>query len=274
MEPTNLVPMQDADALIKLGRAARQQGDRAAALAAFEAAAAARPNQVGLKVETATELRVLGRLDEASALLQQALAIEPDNGHALNELGHLARRGGDRSAALAAFAAAAAAQPNSVGPKAEAATELRVLGRIDEASALLQQALAIAPKNAHALSELGHLARRRGDRIGALAAFETAAAANPNHAGLKAEAAAELRDLGRFDEAEAMLKQALAIDPHHFASLIALGQVARRRGDHVAALAAFEFRHRCPSEPSRFEGGCRNRVARARASRRGGIVAA
>ena len=150
----------------------------------------------------ASELRELGRLDEAEALLRKALAIQPQHVGALAELGHVARRRGDRAAALAAFEAAAAADPAHVGMKVSAASELRELGRLDEAEALLRQALVIQPQHVSALAELGHVARRRGDRAAALAAFEAAAAADPAHVGMKVSAASELRELGRLDEAK------------------------------------------------------------------------
>jgi hypothetical protein len=51
MEPPNLIPSQDVESLVELAQAAQQQGDRRAALTAFEAAAAAHPARVGLKAE-------------------------------------------------------------------------------------------------------------------------------------------------------------------------------------------------------------------------------
>ena len=53
-------------------------------------------------------------------------------------------------------------------------------------------------------------------------------------------AAADLREFGRFDDAEKLLRQVLDIDPHHNHALISLGQIAQRRGDSAAALQAFE----------------------------------
>ena len=77
MEPPNLMPSQDVESPVEFTQATQQQGDRRAALTAFEAAAAAHPARVGLKAEAATELRELGRLDEAEVLLRQAPALEP-----------------------------------------------------------------------------------------------------------------------------------------------------------------------------------------------------
>jgi tetratricopeptide (TPR) repeat protein len=227
-------------ALTELGYLARARGDRTAALSAFEAASKAEPKQIGLKVAVACELHQLGRLDEAEALLQQALAVDARHVTALTELGYLARRRGDRTAALTAFEAAAAADPKQAGLKIATSSQLRQIGRLDEAEASLRQALAIEPQNINALTELGYLARARGDRTAALSAFEAASKAEPKQIGLKVAAATELRQLGRLEEAEVMLRQALTIEPQHLPSLLGIGHIARRRGDRASAEAAFQ----------------------------------
>ena len=242
-------------------------------MVAFEAAATADPAHVGLKAEVASELRELGRLDEAEAVLRQALALQPQNAASLAQLGHIARHQGDRVAALAAFEAAAAANPTHVGLKAAAAAELRELGRLDEADAVLRQALALDPQHLPSLLGVGHVARRRGDRAAALAAFQSAAAINVSDIGQALEIANSLRDLGqiaaaessfqrilagnpdnpmaliglgsirleqfRLDEAEQMFRRAAAVAPTEPAALLRLGLLARRRGEHEKALAHF-----------------------------------
>ncbi|NJL73123.1 MAG: hypothetical protein HC888_17040, partial [Candidatus Competibacteraceae bacterium] len=50
---------------------------------------------------------------------------------------------------------------------------------------------------------LGHTLRQRGDRQGALAAFQAAAAAAPDNANLRVDIAYDLDELGRPEEAEA-----------------------------------------------------------------------
>ena len=265
---------QHLPSLINLGHIARRRGDRATALASFAAAAAAQPAHAGVKAEAATDLRELGRLDEAEAMLRGALAVEPAHLPALIGLGHLARRRGDRVAALAALQAAAMAHPTHAGVKAEAANDLRELGRFDEAENMLNQALAADPKHAGALLGRGHLARRRGDRAAALAAFEAALAVNPDNVGLAADVANMLRELGKLEAAEARFQQLLAINPANIVALIGLGSIkldqfrlddaeelfgravaaaphdpaphlslarlARRRGNHKQSLACFE----------------------------------
>jgi tetratricopeptide (TPR) repeat protein len=267
----------NVDALVALGHVARRRGDRAASLAAFEAAAAAAPKHAGVKIEAAADLQALGRLDEAEFLCRQVLEGEPAHFGALVWLGHVARRRGDRAASLAAFQAAAAADPKHAGVKVDAAVDLHALGRLDEAELLCRQVLDGEPAHFEGLVWLGHILRRRSDRAGSLAAFEAASASKPDHVGALLEVVNGLRELARLDEAETKLQVLLTKEPGHVgalcglgslklerfrleeaellfrqaadavpsnpAGLLGLGNVARRRGDRAAAIAYFEAAH-------------------------------
>ncbi|NJO54158.1 MAG: hypothetical protein HC829_04300, partial [Bacteroidales bacterium] len=63
------------------------------------------------------------------------------------------------------------------------------------------------------LIKLGHVLRQRGDRDGALAAFQAAADAAPNSPNLRVDVAHDLRALDRVSDAEAACRAALDIDP-------------------------------------------------------------
>jgi tetratricopeptide (TPR) repeat protein len=155
----------------------------------------------------AAELRELGRLDEAETILRDVLKERPQQVDALAGLAQIARRRGDRAASLAMFEAAAAANPDHPGIKAELAADLRELGRLDEAEALLREVIGLQPRRFDALIGLAQIARQRGDRVTSLEMFKAAAAANPKHLGAKLQAAADLRELARFEEAETVLNQ-------------------------------------------------------------------
>jgi tetratricopeptide (TPR) repeat protein len=122
--------------------------------------------------------------------------------------------------------------------------------------------------------ELGASARERGDHSAALAYFETAIAANPQHVAAKFEAARELRQMGRleeaaalfrrvieeapghvrarvslgfvlrelslFSEAEEVLRRAIELSPGNIHALIGLARLARRRGDRAGASDCLE----------------------------------
>jgi tetratricopeptide (TPR) repeat protein len=158
----------------------------------------------------------------------------------LLEAGQRARKSGDHATALAAYEAAAAADPQRPNVLLSLASILRELGRLDQAEPVLQRLLAVDPANFGALIERGHVLRRRGDHAGALAAYEAAAAANPQRSSVLLSIASVLRELGRLDQAEAALQRLLEVEPTNFGALIERGHVLRRRGDHAGALAAYE----------------------------------
>lgn len=72
------------------------------------------------------------------------------------------------------------------------------------------------------------------------ARLQSSAESNLNRVGSKVTTAVSLCEQGQLAEAEAVLRQALAIEPRHVTALAELGYVARRRGDRAEALAAFQ----------------------------------
>ncbi len=224
-----------------LARCARRRGDRQAALIFYEAALALHPSPPpALRVEVASDLRMLGRLDEAEATLEAVLTVAPDLLSAMIGLAHCARQRGDRAVSLARFADAAAREPGHVGVRLELAVDYRELGRLDQAEAIYAGLLAAAPGNLQPLLGLGQCARKRGDHLAALARFEAAAALDPAHLGARLEAAATLRELGRLAEAETHYEAVLKAAPENLQARLGLAHCARSRGDHAAALAQTE----------------------------------
>ena len=194
----------------ELGLAARRRGDREAALQHFRAATIANPNDLWAQQEFATELRELGRLDDAEAAFRDIVAKTPRFSHGWQGLGKVSRARGDREAALQHFRAAVEADPNHAWSQHDAATELRELGRLDDAEAAFRDIVTRNPRFSPGWFELGKIARRRGDREAALEHFRAAVEADPNHLWAHQEFATELRELGRLDEAEAAFRDIVA----------------------------------------------------------------
>ncbi len=225
------------EAHLGLGQCARLRHDTPAALAAHQAAIAAAPGRIWGRLEAATDLWSLGRTAEAEALYAAVLATEPGQVQALVGLGRCARARGDAAAALASHQEAAAREPDNVWCHLEQAADLAALDRTAEAQAEYTAALALAPMLAAGHLGLGRCARARGDLAAALTHHRDAGQADPANIWGRLEAAADLRELGRLDEAEAEYQTVLAEHPGQVAALLGLGQCSRRRGDCVAALA-------------------------------------
>jgi mannosyltransferase OCH1-like enzyme/Tfp pilus assembly protein PilF len=87
---------------------------------------------------------------------------------------------------------------------------------------------------------LGHLARRRGDRITALRQFRSATAADPTNLDLRLDLAAEMREQGDFDGAMGVIQSVLNTNMDHWAAWMQLGQLYRAKNDRQKAMQAFQ----------------------------------
>lgn len=95
-----------------------------------------------------------------------------------------ARTAGSPAATLDAARTAGELNPWSLTPLYLEASALEAAGRMDEARATLEQALALEPRNFATLGLLGDLAARRGDHAAASELYARAAGMNPMDAGL------------------------------------------------------------------------------------------
>ncbi len=164
-------------ALHNLAVIAHARGDHALAERQCRTALLAAPEDPRIRNTLGAALRALGRGAEAIACYRAAIAQAPDYAAAQENLGQ-ALLDTAPAEALAAFQAAARADPRS--PRAEAghARALHRLGRIAEAIAAFRRALALRP-DADASLDLANLLQEAGDPDAALAALRAAMAQSP-----------------------------------------------------------------------------------------------
>jgi tetratricopeptide (TPR) repeat protein len=230
---------QYTEALIERGQLLHQTGDHRGAAEAFRAAAAVAPERVGIRLELARQLRLLGRLDDAETLIDNLIESDPKLFGAQVERGHVRRGRGDHAGAALAFEAAATIDPEHIPLRLEWIRALRAIDRDAEAEVLVDNVLARDSSNIGALIERGHLRRKFRDHAAAAAAFEGASKLAHGQLGLRLEWVRELRMLDRLDEAETILEEILAQDNRHFGALVERGHLRRKRGDRAGAAEAF-----------------------------------
>ena len=218
---------------------ARGRGDHRAALELFQQTAALAPDQVWRTLDVGVELRELGRLDEAEAVFLKAVARQPRLAHAFRGVALVARERGERDVALDHFRAAAALEPENVWFAFDVASQLLDLDRLEEAAAEFRAVLAKDPRNAHAWRALALIARQRGDRGEALDFFRVAAVFNPADIWNEQDAATELRELRRYEEAALAYRALLGREPSFVHALRGLALVARATGAHEKAAEHF-----------------------------------
>jgi tetratricopeptide (TPR) repeat protein len=177
-----------------------------------------------------------GRLEEALALLQRALAAAPGAVGILNAIGLCLTRLGRFDEAVATYGEALAKAPDFAPAFANRATALMALARLNEAQADYRAAAAIDPGNLIAANGLAALALRRGDAAEARRQAEAVLAREPDFpAAVLTLAGADIAE-GRPGPAEAMLAGTIGdsrLDPLDRAFAWGL------RGDALDALGRF-----------------------------------
>jgi aspartyl/asparaginyl beta-hydroxylase (cupin superfamily) len=112
-------------------------------------------------------------------------------------------------------------------------------GRLQAASGLLEQVLAIAPEHPQALNSLGNQALMRGDFPAARGFFTRAAAADPGEPILWLNVARAHRELGDHDGELRALDTVLDIDARHFLGLIRKAHLFHRKNERATAAALY-----------------------------------
>ncbi len=167
------------------------------------------PRDVGAQIKLAKALRALSRFDEAEAASREALIIEPNNVEALLESARDFVASGQGF-----FAIEPAERAASLAPRDWRCASLLAIGleqdqRDDEALAAHRRALALAPDNPAALTNLGMFEAAHGQAADAEALLRRAAAAPGATTQERENLALVLGLEGHFDEAERLERRDL-----------------------------------------------------------------
>jgi tetratricopeptide (TPR) repeat protein len=250
----------DADAQIVNGRLHALRGDRARAREAFESAARLAPadprplvllaellepppaERAAALLESAVREGARLNLRRAERLLVRAAELDPGRAAAVSrERARLAQRVGRNAEALAAWRQAAQLAPPDAELWAGIGRAQRALGDA-AAQASLEKALALEPRHAGALLELGalHAAAGRGDlAVPVLERAVEAAQGSERESGRVALARA-LRATNRAAEGLALLRSPQAAPAQTAESLREIAALERAVGEHEAARASLE----------------------------------
>lgn len=237
-----------------------------------------------------------GRLDEALALWDTAVARSPHLLFARYNRALLLEHRGTLEAAAADLEAAAGLAADDAEVRADLGRVLWRLGRLEEALAALDRAVALAPSLVSAHNDRGLVLRALGRRAEALAAFAAAVEQDPAYlparlnqveqlcrerafeeaVAVSAEALAAgarsaellywrgcaLRGTRRLEEALVALDEAVALDPEHARAHCERGLVLLELDREAEALAAFDRSARCTTGLAPTELGLAMALAR------------
>ena len=187
----------------------------------------------------AKALYLRGHMDEARHACHLVLRLDPANAMALIRLGLIAREQHQGDEAVGHFAAALAADPQSLFAARLLAGAYRQVRRLDDAERLLEIWLRNVPQDPELLIEKGRCLLDRGDLAAAAAAFEAVTAVAPDNASAFALLGICRRRSGDGEGSLAAFSAAVALDPQDVTALNGIGNHHIDREDFAAAIDCF-----------------------------------
>jgi protein O-GlcNAc transferase len=197
------------------------------------------PAPVDRLVSRAASEQLAGRADEATAILAEALRLDPNHAAALTFGALLALRRGQADTALDYAERAIAADPQRARARHLHGLALQGVGRGAEALVDLRRAIALDAKLVDARLDLGNALLDAGDVEGAETEIEAVLAVAPSSA-IAYNSLGNLRARQRqFDAAVAAYDRAIELDPRLSQAYGNLGMLQFGIGDNDAAIASF-----------------------------------
>ncbi len=210
----------------------------------------------------ATVLQAEGRVDEAVAHYEKAIAIDPAYAPAYNNMGTALKAKGDLDAAVATYRRALEVMTDYPDAHYNLANALIEQNKPDEAGEHFRIALRSIPGEARVHNNLGIALAAEGKLDEAIAEFRIALTTDPRSAVTHRNLGSALASRGRFEEAVQQLRQAVELAPKDPTMHYDLGSVFLE-GSRFAD-AAVEFRQTLTLDPTHV--GAHNNLGIALAS--------
>ncbi|HST29576.1 MAG TPA: tetratricopeptide repeat protein [Chthoniobacterales bacterium] len=206
-----------ARAHFNYGAALQQEGRLDEAEAVYQAALRLDPNYVKVHVNMALIFLSKSKLDDSRKYYERALELDPQNGEVRSGYAYILER----------------------------------LGRPDEARAQYEQAVRLTPKSARLLYTYGAFLDKRGDLDGAITQYRRAVEASPNLADAHSELATALLTKGESKEAEVHYLAAVRLNPNRADVHSNLGSLFLKEGRTTQAI--MEYKEALRIDPSLTE---------------------
>lgn len=187
--------------------------------------------------DSALALRAKGQLDAAIAEWGRALALNPDEPKAHNNLGVVLGEKGDAAAAIAQFRKAVALRPGYGEAHYNLGAALAREGKLEAAIAQFREAAALNGEDAQAHNDLGVALLQTGKTGEAIAELRRAVAIDPKYAEAYNNLGVALVRKGSLAQAEAAFRQAAEAKPGYAEPYYSLGAISYSQGKTAEALA-------------------------------------
>ena len=204
-------------------------------------AAAREPERRDLKLALASIYTRSQRYDEAVAIYEGLLRMDPKSGDLLSRLGETLRRKGDVNAAIETFRRASLSSPNDATSLLQLGLLMDGTGRREQAKPIYEQVLKIQPDNAIALNNLAFIKAEEGaDLDEALTMAQKARQKMPSSTFIKDTLGWIYIKKNLPDDAIRTLKEVTIEDPDNPSFRFHYGMALLQKGDKPAARRELE----------------------------------
>ena len=212
---------------VETGNSRLQKGDLRAALTAYEAAIAIRPDASEVKRKIAEIYFQLEEYENARSAFIAFLSLKPNNIAALNYVGYISEKLGDYATAAEHYERVLTISTNNLYALNHLGLAYKQLQRFDEAVEVLHKALALDPKCERPESEnlhnyLGLIYLEQGKLGEAIAELWESIRFFPTDTWAREQLAALYENQQRYFEAQLQYQQILEIDPDNLLALTRL----------------------------------------------------
>ncbi|MFT3858205.1 MAG: tetratricopeptide repeat protein [Aquabacterium sp.] len=157
----------------------------------------------------------MGQSDEGVAMIEKAIAQQPDFVGFHNNIGNIYTSRGEVDKALSAYERASALAPEHPDLHNNLGALYKAQRRFEEAKAAYERALALNAQHINALNNLGLLYAELGDRSNAISYYVKALELLPGDASARKLLGTTYYAMGRIDDAAEVYRQWLSKEPDH-----------------------------------------------------------
>ncbi|MBM09176.1 MAG: hypothetical protein CMF69_06320 [Magnetovibrio sp.] len=181
-----------------------------------------------------------GHLDDAEAIYQKVLDLDPNQPDALHFLGVLIHARGNSNASINLISKAISIKAKYPEAYCNLGVSLEALNRLPEAITAYEKAIKINPHYMEAYFNLGNLHIKLDQPDAAIVNYQNALAINSNNAEIHINLGNAWSAKGDHSKAIASYKSALNIDPSSAEAYVNLGNALKLSGDLTNAIYSFK----------------------------------
>lgn len=231
---------------VGLGNALQEQGRLEEAVACFQQAVTLHPQSAEAYSNLSNVLCIMGRADEAANAAVNAIVIDGGMAEAHNNFGNALAAQGSPSEAAEAYYKAIALRPEYSDAWYNLANALVAAGDVDEAIPVYRRAIELKPATVKYYN-LGNALLAAARPAEAVDAFRKVLEMDPGFVAAAVNLSSAYKDLGRLDEAGAILRTYLVVAPDAPDLHWNLALVSLQAGQWAEGWREYEWRWKMPT---------------------------